>query len=108
MQTASGIRDVIIAMTANDNYLTFFRYLSARWNVRPLADLVPCLRAAVNAAEARGTKTMRRRSIPRDVIIANALILDEQMTATAFWASNGSAELYTLCRASQAPVRWLC
>jgi purine-nucleoside phosphorylase len=103
MQPQVNIRDVIIAMTAST--LTspsagFFREL----NFAPCADW-PLLKAAVAAAERRGTPTHVGGIYSSDVFYAERSDLDEQMVRHGILGVEmEAAELYTLaarhgCRA---------
>ncbi|MFD2740348.1 purine-nucleoside phosphorylase [Sulfitobacter aestuarii] len=103
MQEHVAIRDVIIAMTAST--LTspssgFFREM----NFAPCADW-SLLRAAVAAAEARGTRTHVGGIYSSDVFYAERPDLDEQMVRHGILGVEmEAAELYTLasrhkCRA---------
>ncbi|GAA6176531.1 purine-nucleoside phosphorylase [Sulfitobacter pacificus] len=95
MQPHVGIRDVIVAMTAStitSPSSGIFREL----NFAPTADW-SLLRAAVAAAEARGTKTHVGGIYSSDVFYAERKDLDEQMVRHGILGVEmEAAELYTL------------
>ena len=95
MQPYVGIRDVIIAMTSSTlstPSLGFFKEL----NYAPCADW-SLLRAAVNAAEAKGTKTHVGGIYSADVFYDERPDLNEQMMRHGILGDEmEAAELYTL------------
>ena len=95
MQPYVGIRDVIIAMTSSTlstPSLGFFKEL----NYAPCADW-SLLRAAVNAAEAKGTKTHVGGIYSADVFYDERPDLNEQMMRHGILGVEmEAAELYTL------------
>lgn len=95
MQPYVGIRDVIIAMTSTtitSPSSSFFKEI----NYAPCADY-GLLAAAVNAAEAKGTKTHVGGIYSSDVFYAERADLDEQMVRHGILAVEmEAAELYTL------------
>lgn len=95
MQPYVGIRDVIIAMTATtitSPSAAIFRDV----NYAPCADWI-LLRAAVDAAQAKGTKTHVGGIYSSDVFYAERPDLDEQMVRHGILGVEmEAAELYTL------------
>lgn len=95
MQPHVGIRDVIIAMTAT-TVTSPSTALFREMNYAPCADW-SLLRAAVIAAEAKGTKTHVGGIYSSDVFYAERPDLDEQMTRHGILGVEmEAAELYTL------------
>lgn len=95
MQPHVGIRDVIIAMTAT-TITSPSSGIFREMNYAPCADW-SLLRAAVNAAEAKGTKTHVGGIYSSDVFYAERPDLDEQMTRHGILGVEmEAAELYTL------------
>jgi purine-nucleoside phosphorylase len=95
MQPHVGIRDVIIAMTAS-TITSPSSGIFREFNFAPTADW-SLLRAAVIAAEARGTKTHVGGIYSSDVFYAERPDLDEQMVRHGILGVEmEAAELYTL------------
>ena len=95
MQPQVGIRDVIIAMTAT-TITSPSSGIFREMNYAPCADW-SLLRAAVDAAEAKGTKTHVGGIYSSDVFYAERPDLDEQMTRHGILGVEmEAAELYTL------------
>jgi purine-nucleoside phosphorylase len=95
MQPHVGIRDVIIAMTAS-TLTSPSSGILREINFAPCADW-GLLRAAVAAAEAKGTKTHVGGIYSSDVFYAERPDLDEQMVRHGILAVEmEAAELYTL------------
>jgi purine-nucleoside phosphorylase len=95
MQPHVGIRDVIIAMTAS-TITSPSSAILREMNYAPCADW-RLLKAAVTAAEAKGTKTHVGGIYSSDVFYAERPDLDEQMVRHGILAVEmEAAELYTL------------